>query len=253
MRILISNDDGVFAEGIAALAESLQAVGEVFVVAPDRQRSAAGHGITLHKPLYVEQVTIGNGIRAHAVSGTPADCVKFGIYRIMKDAPPDIVVSGINAGSNLGTDVLYSGTVSAAIEGAVQGFPAIAVSQCGLAPYNYDNAAKFMPKLVQQVVREGLEPETVLNVNVPPLGEGESLKGVRITTLGTRRYHNNYEERMTPHGKPYYWLSGDLKDLPNAPDSDIVAVKEKYISVSPLHFDLTLRAQIDRLKGWTLD
>jgi 5'-nucleotidase len=252
MRILISNDDGVFAPGIAAVAASLQAIGEVFVVAPDRQRSAAGHGITLHKPLYMEEVTLHNGIKAYSVSGTPADCVKFGVHQILSDGKPDVVVSGINAGGNLGSDVMYSGTVSAAIEGAIQGVPSIAVSQCGQAPYDFSYAAAFTVKLVQAVVKHGLPADTVLNVNVPSLKEGQTIQGTRITSLGTRRYHNEYEKRINPRGVAYYWLAGDLMDLKPEQGSDIEAIQESYISVSPIHFDLTHWKLIDVLKGWTL-
>ncbi|MCX7568712.1 5'/3'-nucleotidase SurE [Tumebacillus sp. DT12] len=254
MKILISNDDGVLAPGIAAVAASLQTIGEVFVVAPDRQRSAAGHGITLHKPLYVDEKTLPNGIRAYGVSGTPADCVKFGIDQIMGPAnKPDIVVSGINAGPNLGSDVMYSGTVSAAIEGAIQGIPSIAVSLCGHAPYDFTHAATFTATLVQEVMKNGLLADTVLNVNVPALKEGQTIQGTRITTLGTRRYHNEYDKRVNPRGVDYYWLAGELMDLHPEQGSDIEAIKEKHISVSPLHFDFTNRKLIDALKGWTLD
>lgn len=251
MRILISNDDGVTADGIRVLARRLQQLGEVVVVAPDRQRSAAGHGITLHKPLFAEQTDIGNGILAYGVNGTPADCVKFGISEVMKDAAPDIVVSGINAGENLGNDVMYSGTVSAAIEGAIQGIPAIAVSECGHELFDYEAAADFTAKLIQQIMAHGWMPDTIFNVNVPK--SGVEIKGVRVTTLGVRRYQNVYDKRLTPRGKPYYWLSGPLKDVMNEPDADVVAIKEGYISVSPVHFDFTNRQLIDKLKTWALD
>lgn len=252
MRILISNDDGVKADGILALAEALQAVGEVIVVAPDRQRSAAGHGITLHKPLYVEEIKIGSGIRAYGVSGTPADCVKFGVNEILKDTPPDIVVSGINAGSNLGSDVMYSGTVSAAIEGAIQGIPSVAVSQLGVQDFDFTAAAQVTVKLVREVLQNGLMPETVLNVNVPQVTQ-EEIRGVRITTLGTRRYHNVFEKRINPRGVPYYWLAGGLKDLEVEAGSDIEAVRNNYISVSPVHFDFTNRQLLETLGAWQLD
>ena len=251
MRILISNDDGVSADGIRVLARRLQAIGEVVVVAPDRQRSAAGHGITLHKPLFAEEYDIGAGIVAYGVNGTPADCVKFGISEVMKDAPPDIVISGINAGENLGNDVMYSGTVSAAIEAAIQGIPAIAVSECGHELFDYERAAEFTAQLIQQVRENGLLPDTILNVNVPK--SKQDIKGVRITSLGVRRYQNVYDKRLTPRGKPYYWLSGPLKDVANDPDADVIAVKEGYISVSPVHFDFTNRDLIDTLKKWSLD
>ncbi|MGZ4031978.1 MAG: 5'/3'-nucleotidase SurE [Tumebacillaceae bacterium] len=253
MRILISNDDGFEAKGILAVAQSLSTIAEVVVVAPNRQRSAAGHGITLHKPLFVDVTEIGNGITAYGVNGTPADCVKFGIHEMMKDAPPDLVVSGINAGSNLGTDVIYSGTVSAAIEGAVQGIPSIAVSLCGYDNFDFSGPAAFMVKLVQQVLQHGLLPDTILNVNYPVVDSPQDVRGVKITTLGTRRYENRYDKRTDPRGRDYFWLAGGLKDMQNPPDSDINVVKDKFISVTPVHFDLTERRMLDTLKTWTLD
>jgi 5'-nucleotidase len=253
MRILISNDDGFEAEGIRAVAQSLATIADVVVVAPDRQRSAAGHGITLHKPLFMEKSTLGNGIAAYGVNGTPADCVKFGIFEVMKDAPPDLVVSGINAGSNLGTDVIYSGTVSAAIEGAVQGVPSIAVSLCGYENFDFSGPAAFMVKLVQQVLQHGLLPDTILNVNYPVVESPQDVRGVKITTLGTRRYDNRYEKRTDPRGRDYFWLTGGVKELQNPQDSDINVVKDKFISLSPVHFDLTERRMLNTLKTWSLD
>jgi len=251
MRILLSNDDGVQAEGIQVLAAHLQAIGEVIVAAPDRQRSAAGHGITLHKPLFVERVHTDANYQAYGISGTPADCVKLGCNQLFQDIKPDIVVSGINQGGNLGTDLLYSGTVSAAIEGAVQGLPAIAVSLCGYRDLQYEEAAQFTVKLVQQVMKNGLLADTILNVNVPKtpaVGERE----VRITQLGTRRYQNQYDVRSNPRGTPYYWLAGELKDVPNEPDSDVQAIQDNAISVTPVHFDFTHRPLLDTLKSWQL-
>lgn len=252
MRILISNDDGWQAEGIRVLAERLKKVGKVVVVAPDRQRSAAGHGITLHRPLFVQYHKLCEGVDAYAVSGTPADCVKIGINEIMKDAPPDLVVSGINEGSNLGNDVMYSGTVSAAIEGAIQGIPSIAVSQCGTGHFDYTGAAEFTAKLITQVLQHGIPKDTVLNVNYPPI-KPDAVQGVKIVTLGERRYHNDFQKRYSPRGEAYYWLAGDLKDLDVAPDSDIQAIKDGYIAVSPVHFDFTHHGLMNDLQKWTLD
>ncbi|KEO84321.1 5'/3'-nucleotidase SurE [Tumebacillus flagellatus] len=251
MRILLSNDDGIGAEGIRVLARELAAIGEVYVVAPDRQRSAAGHGITLHKPLFLEEHDFGPGIHAYGLSGTPADCVKFGVTELMKDVKPDLVVSGINAGSNLGNDVMYSGTVSAAIEGSIQGIPAIAVSQCGSEPFDYQGAAEFTKRLIGEVLQNGIEPDTILNVNYPPLLPRE-VQGVRITSIGKRRYENHYDKRTNPRGVSYYWLAGPLKKLEQEPDADIRAVREGFISVSPVHFDFTHRRMIDTLKTWSL-
>jgi len=251
-RILISNDDGISAEGIRVLAAAMRALGDVHVAAPDRQRSAAGHGITLHKPLYVEEVDYGAGIEAYAVSGTPADCVKFGISVILDRQLPDLVISGINRGPNLGNDVLYSGTVSAAIEAAIQGVPAIAVSLDGEDASDYEEAAQFTVKLAEQVMKNGLMADTILNVNVPSTPAPNGQRDVRVTTLGSRRYHNIYDKRLNPRGTPYYWLAGALKDLPHEPESDVHAIHEGAISVSPVHFDFTMRALLDQIRTWQL-
>ena len=246
MKILISNDDGIQALGIRTLAEVLHNEHEVYVVAPDRERSASGHSLTLHKPLRADNVcNYINGIQAWQINGTPSDCVKLGTSNLLIEQP-DIVVSGINRGPNLGTDVLYSGTVSAAMEGALMGFPAIAVSSAGFSEGNYGIAAQFILNLLKQISNISLPPYTILNVNVPDM-DSENIKGTKITRLGVRKYNETFEQ-INLGNKHYYWLKGDIMDVANSDDSDIVAIENNYISITPLHYDLTLHSSLENLK-----
>jgi 5'-nucleotidase len=254
MKILLTNDDGIFADGLRAASMELSRIGEVYVVAPDKEMSATGHGITVHRPLRVQETEAYGGKKAWAVDGTPSDCVKLAVECLL-DGPPDVVVSGINRGSNLGTDVLYSGTVSAAIEGVIYGIPSIAMSlalpgEASETPY-YDFAAIFSSKIVQKVITKGLPPDTLLNINVPSLPR-EKIKGIEITRLGMRRYRNVFDKRVDPRGRTYYWLAGDAVELDEGCDIDSVAVKEEKISITPIHFDLTRLDLIDTVKKWEL-
>lgn len=249
MRILISNDDGIYAQGIRTLAKELAKEFEVTVVAPDRPKSAAGHGITLHKPLYIEKYDWGSKVSAFAVNGTPADCVKMGVQFIMRDYPPDLVIAGINEGANLGTDILYSGTVSAAVEGIIQGIPSIAVSLCGNVFTDFRFPAEFTTGLACHVMEKSLEKDTLLNVNIPTAKQ-EEVTGVSITTVGKRRYDNTYEKRLDPRGRPYYWMAGKLVDVENSEDSDVHAISEKKISITPIRLALTHEEYIHTLKQW---
>jgi 5'-nucleotidase len=251
MRILISNDDGIYSKGIRTLAERLASEFEVTVVAPDRPKSAVGHGITLHKPLYIEQHDWGPDIDVYAVNGTPADCVKIGIQLILADKLPDLLISGINEGSNLGTDIIYSGTVSAAVEGIIQGIPSIAVSLCGNVFTDFRYPAEFTASLAHQVLKNGLDDDTLLNVNIPSY-KREEIKGVSITSVGKRRYDSTYEVRLDPRGRSYYWIAGKLLDIPNSEDTDVHAISENRISISPVRFVLTHQNFIDTLKQWQI-
>ncbi len=249
MRILLTNDDGILASGIQALMEAISEIGEVFIVAPDRERSATGHGITVHQPLRVEVVDFPQA-KGWAVSGTPADCVKIAVEALLP-AKPDLVIAGINLGSNLGTDVLYSGTVSAAIEGVISGIPSLAVSlDSHTLTADFSYAAKFIKKVAPLMTGKGLTPDTLLNINFPNLDE-KDVKGVRVTRLGTRRYANVFEARQDPRGRTYYWMGGQVQDEPesiNDPDIDIGAVRQGMVSVTPIHFDLTNYYIIDQIK-----
>jgi len=251
MRLLLANDDGIFAEGISVLRRIMEEVAEaVYVVAPDRERSAAGHAITVHRPLRVRTVEFQNEkSKGWVVDGTPADCVKLGLEDLL-DARPDIVIAGINYGPNLGTDVLYSGTVSAAIEGTINDLPAIAISLATYAPEpDYSFAAAFARDLVPLVLQHGLPPGTLLNVNVP-VGEP---RGVRITRLGNLRYINVIDKRTDPRGRTYFWMAGEPLSLDSEDiDTDIGAVKQGYISITPVQIDLTNHRLIEELKKWPI-
>ena len=239
MRILLTNDDGINSPGIHKLAETLAEMGDVYVVAPDRERSATGHGITVYKPILIERVyTIKSAQAAWAVYGTPADCVKLAIAALLPEKP-DLVVSGINRGANLGWDVLYSGTVSAAMEGVIMGVASIAVSLTSHRwDIDYSFAARFTRAVCRQVEKDGPDSETIININVPDLPRPE-IKGMRITRLGSRRYQNIFQERKDPRGQTYYWLGGEVVEEDQKTDSDVVSVNEGFISVTPIHFDLT--------------
>ena len=251
MRILVTNDDGIGAAGIQALWHELSKIAEVVVVAPDVERSATSQSITVHSPIRVDPYSFSNPrVSGWRIGGTPADCVKLALGVLMTE-PPDIVVAGINHGPNLGTDVLYSGTVSAAIEGALHGIPAIAVSLDGKEHYDFKPAAEFTSKLVQNVIQRSLPPNTLLNVNVPALPSAR-LNGVAITKLGDRQYENTFEARRDPRGRMYYWLGGRIVDNQNDAESDIVAINMSKISVTPVHFDLTNYGIMDLVESWDL-
>lgn len=251
MHILLTNDDGIGAPGIQALWQELSKIAEVFVVAPDSERSATSQAITVHQPIRVDEHCIDHPrICGWRVGGTPTDCVKIAVEALLTEKP-DLVVSGINQGANMGTDILYSGTVSAAIEGALYGIPSIAVSLDSWQVRDFGPAAAFAGRLVQTVVKQTIPPNTLLNVNVPAL-KTEEINGVAITKLGVRQYENTFERRQDPRGRAYYWMGGNILDSDNDPDSDVTNVKLGKISVTPIHFDLTNYAIIDLLKGWNL-
>ncbi len=252
MRILLTNDDGITAPGIQALWQELAAIGEVTVVAPDMERSATSQAITVHHPIRVDNYCIEDPpICAWRVGGTPTDCVKIAIEALLP-ARPDVVVSGINLGPNLGTDVLYSGTVSAAIEGALHGIPSLAVSLAAWQGADFGPAASFTRKLVLTMADRKLPPDTLLNVNVPPL-PADRLTGVEVTKLGTIEYENTFERRQDPRGRTYYWMGGSLVDAGNEAGTDVMAVKRGSISVTPIHFDLTNYGIMKLIEEWNLD
>jgi 5'-nucleotidase len=252
MRILLTNDDGIFAEGIHALWQVLSEIGEVFVAAPDRERSATGHAITVHQPIRVDEHCFKDGkMCGWRIGGTPADCVKIAVEALLPEKP-DFILSGINHGLNLGTDVLYSGTVSAALEGVLLGVPSIAVSlDMGTNGGNFVPAAQFAGKLIKKVMHSPLPANTLLNVNLPDGVDGCSAK-VAVTTLGIRQYENLFDQRRDPRGRTYYWMGGGIVDNANAADSDVSAVKNGKISVTPLHFDLTNYKVMEEIKALLL-
>lgn len=238
--ILITNDDGIRSEGIKKLAAALRRLGTVYVVAPDRERSAAGHSLTLHRPLRIEEV----GLRTYAVDGTPTDCVTIAVNGILP-VRPDIVVSGINRGANLGEDVTYSGTVSAAMEGTLMGIPSFAISLEGRDKYDFRAAAAFAVRLSRHILKKGLPKDTLLNVNIPAV---DKIKGHKITRQGKRSFSGDIVEKLDPRGRKYYWIGGDMLRWEGGEDSDFHVISKGYISITPLHLDLTNYASMKELK-----
>lgn len=260
MKLLVGNDDGIFAPGIRVLANTLAAAGhEVTVVCPDRERSATGHGLTIHQPIRAEKVdsVFDPEVKSWACSGTPSDCIKLALGALL-DTPPDYVLSGINQGSNLGTDVLYSGTVSAAMEGVIEGITSIAISLTSFSCQNFQPAADFAQTLVTQINHIPFSQPALLNVNVPALDQ-DAIAGVVLTRQGIRRYYDLFEKRLDPRGKTYYWLAGEvLEDIcePEEPAAvrhvitDVQAIRQNYITVTPLQYNLTSVSGLAALTTW---
>ncbi len=244
--ILISNDDGIYARGLQVLYEELKGLGKIYVVAPDRERSAVSHALSLYRPLRVKEVKKN----FFAVDGTPTDCVNIAINGLLPEKP-DFVVSGINYGPNLGDDITYSGTVSAAVEGCLLGLPSMAFSLA-----THDSPAYFRPagrmarKLVEVFLDVGIPRGTILNVNFPNKRKCSFYKGIRFTRQGKRKYGEAIVEKIDPRGRKYYWIGGKELGYENIPDSDIVAVEEGYISITPIHLDLTNYKVLEELKEW---
>lgn len=251
MKILITNDDGIDSKGIAALAEEMKKVGDVTVIAPRTEQSAVGHAITMKIPLRVSEYYKNGDFFGYAVEGTPADCVKIGIRNIMK-TPPDIVISGINHGSNTAINIIYSGTVSAAREAAIMDVPSIAVSVTNHEAKNFTYAAKITRLLSIMVLKNGLPNGTLLNVNVPDLPE-DKIAGILLTKQGKSKWDDIYEERIDPYGKKYYWLTGNLIETDNDLETDQYAIKNNYVSISPIHFDLTDYNTFNKMKSWKIE
>lgn len=258
MHILISNDDGIFSLGIRTLANTMAHYGhQVTVVAPDRERSATGHGLTLHHPIRADIIEgiFAPEVTAWSCSGTPSDCVKLGLSAVLEEKP-DFVLSGINQGSNLGTDILYSGTVSAAMEGTIDGITSIAFSLTSFTKKEFQPAANYAVKLIQQLIDNPLPDVTLLNVNIPCVSE-KDIAGVKITRQGIRRYIENFQKRLDPRGRSYYWLAGELIQeieqpehiyLPPDLPTDVQANKENYITITPLQYNLTDVVTVQRLQ-----
>ncbi|HBL25564.1 MAG TPA: 5'/3'-nucleotidase SurE [Acidobacteria bacterium] len=231
-RILVTNDDGIFSEGIKLLAEALAELGDVFVVAPDREQSAMGHALTLGRPLRMQKM----GERRFSVDGTPTDCVNLGVHSVLLDSPPDFVASGINYGLNLGDDVTYSGTVSATFEGTLLGIPSVAFSQEVAEGFSFRPAAAFARELFRILIaeREKLPKDLLLNVNIP----AGPIRGLSFTRLGRRVYKQSVIEKVDPRGRKYYWIHG-VPQWETVAGTDFEAVVSGRISVTPLHLDLT--------------
>jgi 5'-nucleotidase len=258
-NLLISNDDGISALGIRTLANTLAQGGHhVTVVCPDTERSATGHGLTLHHPIRAEIVEsiFHPNVTAWSCSGTPADCVKFALSAVL-DERPDFVLAGINHGSNLGTDVLYSGTVSVAMEGMIEGIPSIALSLASFTIKDFQPAADFAKQLLSQLQQHPLPQSTLLNVNIPPVPT-EKIAGVKVTRQGLRRYTESFEKRLDPRGKSYYWLVGEVVEEIEQPDhmhlspdipTDVQAIRDNYITITPLQYNWTDVQSVNKLRG----
>lgn len=244
--ILVSNDDGVGAPGLKALVESLCDLGEVVVVAPDRERSAAGHSLTLSRPLRASHLDDG----WFSVDGTPTDCITLAVMGLLPRRP-HLVAAGINHGSNMGDDVTYSGTVSSAIEATLQGIPAFAMSLAGDGEFDFRGASRFARRLAEEILRRGLPQDTLLNVNVPNLPP-EAIRGVAVTRQGRRVYSETVVRKIDPRGKAYYWIGGNDPTWERLGETDYEAVTSGWISLTPLHLDLTNHRVIDELKAWDL-
>jgi 5'-nucleotidase len=254
-HILVTNDDGVLSPGLLALVQEMRKLGKVSILAPDRNWSGGGHVKTLDRALRVREVRLSDGTQAFASDGAPSDCVSLAALGYIKE-PINLVVSGINVGANLGHDVTYSGTVTAAMEAVIAGVPGVAVSL--EAPENHVGEIEFGPparaarRVVEQVIANGLPPEILLNVNVPFLSD-EQMRGFRLTRQGLRVYHNRLDERLDPRGRPYYWIGGDAPTGVSERGSDIGALSEGYVSVTPLHLDLTAYRMLPDLNTWGLE
>lgn len=250
MRILISNDDGIYASGIMALYQAVRDLGEVHVVAPVAEQSAVGHAITLSDPIKIKKIQRDGNFEGYAVSGTPADCVKLAVSVLMEQ-PPDLIISGINLGPNAGISVIYSGTVSAATEGTLLGIPSMAVSLAAFTDPLWETAGHVARRLAMEIIRRGLPPDTLLNVNVPnrPVHQ---LKGFALTRMGRSRFAEVFHHRVTPRGDTYYWMDGEFKRLGDVTGTDFQALEDGYISLTPIGFDLTRHAILPDLKKWEL-
>jgi 5'-nucleotidase len=246
-NILVTNDDGLGADGIVALREALEPLGRVMVVAPDREQSAASHAVTLRNPLRVNRID-ENVI---SVDGTPTDCVLLAVNGLLP-SKPDYIFSGINHGPNMGDDVSYSGTVAAAIEGTLCGIPSVAISRAMWGTGDFSPAAEFAAVLARMVIKNGIPNNSLLNVNVPPVAR-EDIEGVRITKLGRRLYRDAVVEKKDPRGKTYYWIGGEMPTWGDEEGSDFNAVDEKMISITPIHLDLTDYRAIVDMKNWSFD
>jgi 5'-nucleotidase len=242
--ILISNDDGINSEGLHKLHEALKPLGEVYIVAPDRDQSAVSHSLSLHRPLRIEQMSDN----IYIVDGTPTDCINLAINGILKDRKPDLVVSGINKGENLGDDITYSGTVSAAMEGALLGINSIAISLATKVNFNFDAASQYSRMIANYVLEKKLPEDTVLNVNIPNLPVG-NIKGVLVTRQGKRVYGEPVVEKVDPRGKKYYWIGGYELGSVEIENSDITAVRDGYVSVTPICLDLTNYGFLEKLRS----
>lgn len=254
-NILVSNDDGIEAPGLQRLVESLKEFANVYVSAPYRQQSAVGHSITIFYPLRAYEHMKDNEFFGMAVEGTPADAVKIGVLYFYKDVKFDLIVSGINHGANTAINIIYSGTVSAATEGTILGIPSIAVSLTTFSKVDFTPSAKIAGRIIKQIWEDemiNIHPGTLLNMNIPHADE-KDIKGIKITKQGKSYWEDSFEVRADPNGRDYYWLTGKMVYRDELTEFDIAAVKDNYVSITPLHYDLTDYAAYEEIKNWKLN
>lgn len=249
--ILVTNDDGVTAPGIRALIDIAKGFGEVYVVAPDSPQSGMGHAVTINSTLFCDEIEVDEVVKEYACSGTPVDCVKLAVSQILP-RKPDLCISGINHGSNSSVNVIYSGTMSAAVEAGIEGIPAIGFSLCDFA-YNADFKAgeEFIKTIIDQVLKHKLPKGVVLNVNIPKLKEHE-IKGIKVCRQADAKWEEKFDKREDPRGRTYYWMSGEFKNLDKGEDTDERALEEGYVSVVPVRYDLTAHHFLPDLRNWDL-
>ncbi|MCM8817908.1 MAG: 5'/3'-nucleotidase SurE [Candidatus Omnitrophica bacterium] len=245
MKILLTNDDGIFSDGLKCLYNQLKNIGKIYVIVPEIEKSATSHSINLFSPIRIKKIEI-NGISSFIVNGTPVDCVKIGIKKIIKEKI-DMVVSGINPGPNLGMDILYSGTVSAASEGAILGIPSISVSIADYKNFKFDSASIITVKIIEKLKKVKFPKDTILNINIPNKNL-EEIKGIKITFQSESRFSEEYEKRIDPRGNIYFWLKGTFKEKTKDKGSDVEAIKNGYVSITPIHLKLTDYSFFKKLK-----
>jgi 5'-nucleotidase len=249
-KILITNDDGIAAPGIKALTEVMHELGDIYIIAPDSAQSGMGHAITINSTLELKHIPGFLGTQnAYSCSGTPVDCVKMGVHEVMKTRP-DLCVSGVNHGSNSSINVIYSGTMSAAVEGGIEGIPSIGFSLCDYSwDANFENIKPFIKKIALEVLEKGLPEGVILNVNFP---KTDNIKGIKICRQAKAAWEEEFDKRTNPMGKEYYWLTGKFVNHDNGEDTDEWALANDYISIVPVHFDLTAYHAIQQLNSWNL-
>ena len=251
LLILITNDDGYNSKGIKALINAVKNLGKILIVAPDSPQSGMGHAISVNKPIRCYKTNFFDSVEAYCCTGTPVDCIKMGLY-LLKDKKPDLILSGINHGSNVSTNILYSGTMSAAVEGALSGIPSVGYS---LTDYSEDADFQYSEKIVQiiskKVIKEGLKKGTCLNVNIPNIKENQ-IKGIKVCRQGRAFWDDTFDHRKDPLGKDYYWLTGSFSSKEQAIDTDINYLENNYVTIVPTQFDMTCHDSVDELKKWKL-
>jgi 5'-nucleotidase len=247
--ILITNDDGITAPGIRNLVEAVKGLGKIVVVAPDKPQSAMGHAITIGQPLRMNKIELFDGVESWQTSGTPVDCIKLAVNKILP-RKPDLIVSGINHGSNASINVIYSGTMSAAMEGALEEIPSIGFSLTDFSiDADFSAARKYVRMIVEHVLRDGIPLGVCLNVNIPNVS-ADLIRGIKVCRQARANWEEEFDERKDPHGKPYYWLTGVFRNYDQGEDTDIWALEQNYVTVVPCEVDLTAHHAIEHYKHW---